>query len=128
MVRRAFGRGLKLEMVASMIDAGQMFVRPMRCAFEAIVHAYIYPLTSHISSHVASVFFGMLVKSYTLITLQGPLLPRLLIALDSVADLEVLPVLERDAALGVLAHRLDVLLLVLDVVNEACVFVSGFGV
>lgn len=46
---------------------------------------------------------------------------RLLIRLDPIANLEVLPVLERDTALGVLAHGLDVLLLVLDVVDDACV-------
>jgi hypothetical protein len=46
---------------------------------------------------------------------------RLLIRLDPVANLEVLPVLERDTALGVLAHRLDILLLVLDVVDDACI-------
>ena len=54
------------------------------------------------------------------VLLQRPLMLRLLIRLDPIANLEVLPVLERDTALGVLAHGLDVLLLVLDVVDDAC--------
>ena len=55
------------------------------------------------------------------VLLQRPLMLRLLIRLDPIANLEVLPVLERDTALGVLAHGLDILLLVLDVVDDACI-------
>lgn len=51
--------------------------------------------------------------------LQSALRARLHVALDLIADLEVLPAVERDTALGVLAHGLDVLLLVLDVVDDA---------
>lgn len=50
--------------------------------------------------------------------LQRPLLLRLLITLDLVTDLEVLPILEGDTTLSVFAHRLDILLLVLDVVDK----------
>ena len=46
---------------------------------------------------------------------------RLLIRLYLIANLEGLPVLKRDTALGILAHGLDVLLLILDVVDDACI-------
>lgn len=52
--------------------------------------------------------------------LQRPLLRRLLVRLDLVSNVEIFPVLERDTALGILAHGLDVLLLVLDVVDYTC--------
>ena len=57
--------------------------------------------------------------------LQSPLLRRLLVTLDLIADLEVLPASKGNTALGVFAHGLDVLLLVLDVVDDACFALVG---
>lgn len=50
--------------------------------------------------------------------LQRPLVRRLLVTLNLVPDHKVLPVFERDTALGILAHGLDVLFLVLDIIDE----------
>ena len=56
--------------------------------------------------------------------LQAPLLEMLLVALNAVAGLEVVECCKRDTALGVLAHLLDVLLLVLERVDDTCLVIS----
>jgi hypothetical protein len=52
--------------------------------------------------------------------LQSPLLKSLLVALNSIPDHKVLPVFERDAAFGILAHLLDILLLRFERVDDTC--------
>lgn len=54
-------------------------------------------------------------------TSQVPLLLNFFIRLDLIVDLEVLEIREADAALGSLAHLLDVLLDVLQGVERACI-------
>lgn len=48
------------------------------------------------------------------IILQLPLLELLFVALDLIADLEILPAIERDTALSILTHLLDIFLHVLE--------------
>lgn len=43
----------------------------------------------------------------------------LLVALNPISDLELIPLVKRDAALSILAHLLDVFLLVLERSNDA---------
>ncbi len=49
--------------------------------------------------------------------LQRPLFRLLLITLNFIPDLEIIPIRERNTALGILAHGLDILLLILDAGN-----------
>lgn len=50
--------------------------------------------------------------------LQSPLLGGLAVTLNAVSNLEIVPVFERDAAFGVHAHLIYVLLLILDIIDD----------
>jgi hypothetical protein len=52
--------------------------------------------------------------------LQCSLFKSLLVALDAITDLEIVPALETYTTLGILAHLLDILLLVPQRRNFAC--------
>jgi hypothetical protein len=59
--------------------------------------------------------FKMIVrKGEEILVLQHSLLPDLLVALYLISDLEVFPAIKRNAAIGVLAHLIDVFLLVFE--------------
>lgn len=51
--------------------------------------------------------------------LQVPLLKLLFVTLNAITHLEVFPAFKRDTALGILAHLLDIFLLVLERLDHA---------
>ena len=58
-------------------------------------------------------------KHTTYSILQTPLLKHLLVALNAITGLEIIECCKRDTALGVLAHLLDIFLLVLERLDHA---------